>query len=506
MIEDILEIFDGKDVEVYGKTISIENKRMTKGQFQKYLQDEIRNSGLPDKIKADYAFMSDTDKKQHAGSVYDELVSICLRVDTDFDLEYFKKLQPVIDIGTSEKKMVNIDTGLCVSTSHSAWCEIIQHWKPAAKIPVMPVRFVYNPYKYDTSYDLKLDKATEIKVLNSYVPTSSIRKALEESGSRTDDVELPVFFKKFCDHLFLENQEQIDHFLDQLYLMFFKRCELFMCFITGTGVGKQFLFDVLSALLGPGNAKVASRSLMRSNFNSDLEDTRLLFFDEFPINMSNHMELKRLANDRQPIEKKGLSPENKKVFYSCMTGHNSLSSFYVESGDRRFQFYDCTDVKWSEASTEEERVAFYSDMVKQGPQAHQLLAYIYDRGESRDIDPHYLIKSKTFYEAVEESTPSWLRVALEHALKGKESVSMLTINKEASARDRNYIPEKKSTLNKHLEKYEYREGVKVGKAITGPNRKVIISFSTEMRAYVQKEVLNVEVEEVEEIDSEGDFL
>lgn len=102
------------------------------------------------------------------------------------------------------------------------------------------------------------------------------------------------------------------------------------------GIGKNTFFNTLSALFGYKNAFASKRSTLEK-FNSHLENSKLLLFDELQWSYSDRERLKEFANDRISTESKGKNASRgTRIYASLIIMNNDASNNCVQYDDRKF--------------------------------------------------------------------------------------------------------------------------------------------------------------------------
>lgn len=183
--------------------------------------------------------------------------------------------------------------------------------------------------------------------VNTYqIPSWQFARELTSSEVK-EFSHLPNILDNFFRALF-PSQDSREFVYDWLHFAITKRCETYLVLNGAKGIGKGIFTDyICRKLMGDRNWKQAAPSALESNFNAMLVDTRMIIFDEMPINDSEKVaKLKKYINKDQAIEFKGVDVgETITTYNSFIISSNNLSDIKIEWDDRRFSVMDLTELK-----------------------------------------------------------------------------------------------------------------------------------------------------------------
>lgn len=112
--------------------------------------------------------------------------------------------------------------------------------------------------------------------------------------------------------------------------------------ISTQGVGKGFIFQTMSQLMGPQNTAVILPDRLESQFNPYMGSTALVLVDEMKVNSRYNPEDKIKSYISEPtieINKKGQQERTCKVYANFLIFTNHAHATRVEEFDRRFWIY-----------------------------------------------------------------------------------------------------------------------------------------------------------------------
>jgi len=135
---------------------------------------------------------------------------------------------------------------------------------------------IYNPRIPDKFYDIVIDGVPVI-ALNTYKKPTWMSEDAEP--------EIPKIFKDFIDHLFI-NEKGKKYFYDWLYKSITDRAYTFLVLCGMKGIGKGQLQKLIRALHGRENFVEGKSGTISGQFNSQLENTRIIWFDEIRYDKS----------------------------------------------------------------------------------------------------------------------------------------------------------------------------------------------------------------------------
>ncbi len=172
------------------------------------------------------------------------------------------------------------------------------------------------------------------------------------NNDKLQDKEVIKYFKKHIPTIYLliknlfhnENNEVIINFLKWLHIVFFKnkRQDIIYLFMgknkqeQGQGSGKGVLINLLNNILSNLVVSINNTSY-KNNFNSNLMNKKIIFFDEVDFKKLDYNILKNLTgNENIRIEFKGKEPLNVKNVSSLLmfTNEHDLHD-KIQNDDRR---------------------------------------------------------------------------------------------------------------------------------------------------------------------------
>lgn len=475
---DFLSLFDGVDISLSGQHLILNGSKKTKQGFPKYLEDLVTQGEDIELLRA-WSGLSPSERKATARDVFDSLKDFGLEEEHKESTEgvhgYMLSLTPIVDHETAVTYMYDEETGNLVDTKPEAWEKTTD---PKGRNKPVPVQTVYNPFTLVIEKEKQVAESTGFMIVNRY----SISPALQDIYSVKGEVECPEFLERLTSHLLDGNTEQIHFLYDQMYLMLFKRAQQYLCFNGRQGAGKNFIADLIKGMVGSINYASAPKSIF-GQFNSVLRDKRIILFDEYRVDPANHRQLKKLANDYQVIEAKGIDAnKEERIHCSYIMFHNNLSDLYVESGDRRFAILDMTDKELIKSFSQEELFEYSKQMSNPDSELLRHCALFLLRwGQERTPNPFEKIKTKKFLEAVTVHTPHWLKAVIARAEKGETVIPLKRIKTDLKHVYKPMIPNRVDTVNNRLLNYDYRDGIKLGTANRdGHGGEIEIRISPEM--------------------------
>lgn len=394
-------------------------------------------------------------------------------VDYDSDIQYFSGLVPIIDMVTAEKKMATPETWEIMEDSYDACMEILP--KELRKIP-LPVYFEFNPY--DVEKFRSETRAEGIKNIINLYKCPSWRKVTKYSSS------LPVEAEKFFLHLFPDpiSREYCFFWIKNAII---SRNESILVLNGSKGIGKGVLATLIKYLVGMENYSEAPKSLLKSDFNSVLRNKRVIFFDEFNIrNGQDHDFLKKIANEFQTIERKGIDADKtEKIFNSYIIANNDATDMYVEWDDRRFSVVEMTDTDLRKTMTEQEIQDFCTKKVLDESFLAAVGNFILSKQYNPSFTTHSPLKTKRFYEMAFNSLAIWQKFLVEKWESGSTQVSLDSVKKDFENKNGKEVvfPANSVKIRDFFKNYRHNGVDAVGSIFREPNsKKWFLDFQTKV--------------------------
>lgn len=388
------------------------------------------------------------------------------KMRTDLGLEQeLENLTPVVNMEEDEILLIDEANSIVSDIKYSSWLKAIDaDYRKSVVNNSMPIaKFIFDPYTDMRVRRGSVDSGTRDMVFINTYSAPEWRRGAEAVE------KCPEFLSVFMGHLFMDNQEQIDYCLRWMAEAMLGRNETYLVLNGDKGVGKNTLYEIMKAVVSPKYAVTAPQSLTTSHFNSVLNNKRLILLDEYKINRTNHLFLKKIINKYQTIERKGVDADREfETFNSFMIFHNDISDMYLEKDDRRFSALDITTKNLLELWSADE----IEDYMRELNNPHSELtkeigSYLLWVGtkEFKNATP---FKGKKFHDIVEFNMPTWLQIVVAMIENGEVKKGRISFKKEIEKKlssemmGNKKVQWRKSTLEKYLKEYRYKDRYCIG--------------------------------------------
>ena len=224
-------------------------------------------------------------------------------------------------------------------------------------------------------------------VFNSYNPPFWLKDVFFSKGTKEVEIEknIPKPYEKFLMHLLDNDVESYEYVLDWLATAITSRNYCMLCTIGARGIGKGVLGEVMKEVVGVSNFHGTDNRIMTTNFNSQIENKKIVYIDEISVSNSREEDvLKTLINDYIEIEQKGIDAKYAKNHASIYISSNNLESLKLAGDNRRFSIVNLTDDKLINVMSKDE----ISNLVNDKDLISKFSRYLYHR----EVDDNKMLK------------------------------------------------------------------------------------------------------------------
>lgn len=194
-----------------------------------------------------------------------------------------------------------------------------------------PVFMEYDPRGERGVRSVKSGRETK-DVFNTYVPPLW-------KGHKNVTMKHPKMhplFLKCIRHVFPIKIER-QFFYAWVWASLFRRAPTYMILCGNAGLGKNRIKLLLRALHGHENTPDGKKSSLTERFNSQVERTTLLWFDELNFNEEVENILKEMQNETISIERKGVdATRSTKIYSSMVISNNYPRNNFIQFDSRKF--------------------------------------------------------------------------------------------------------------------------------------------------------------------------
>lgn len=369
-------------------------------------------------------------------------------------------LIPVLDLKTDEILLFNKKTQAISEMNFKAWERKLQKEEKGIVISTMrDALLVYDPYNLDTFVPVMWEEMEVLKV-NTYVPPPW------RTHTEPREVEMPEVIWDLLEHLF-PTDEHLTFVLNWMYLALIRRNETYLVLNGAKGVGKGIFCQVLAALVGREHYTDAPLSLLTSHFNSALDHTRLIVFDEQRVGKSEHNKLKRYINKFQNIEKKGIDADRAtEIYNSYVISNNDVGDMYIETDDRRFSVADLNTANLDEILTKNEIDVLVRELEDDSSKLVSDMGYwIYKYGQASHLHEFSVLKGLRFWDLAYNSLKEWQKFLVDKILQMDEvEYQIKSLGREFSKEANNFtrFPRNYSKVDDFLKNYRHKGSIELG--------------------------------------------
>lgn len=390
------------------------------------------------------------------------------------------KYIPFIDAVTGAKVMVDKQIGKCSKLHYDVWFRIIPPEEKKIVLESTRVGVIaFDPYQ-EKPFQTTTFERQEVIRLNLYEPPKwmqddrGILKHLSEEEK--DDLECPQEIMEFMSHLF-PDKECRDFVFNWMHYSLTRRCETYLTLNGKKGVGKGiFCNQLMQALVGEDNYLIAPESILDSIFNSALENTRMLVLDEVRVDNDKQLNrLKKYANNKQNIEKKGFDANNvTETFSSNIISNNDIMDMRLTWDERRFSIPELSDIPLLEIWEQEKIDGFIKRFSEDEEFVRQFGYWIFYKAKSSKYHEFSAWKSSRFNTIVYHSLSEWKKVIVDLILADKhgDGVAISDCKKEYKNRvDNGKFPVKPRRIKDFLEDYRHEGKYQLGELVFNTDEK-----------------------------------
>ena len=369
-------------------------------------------------------------------------------------------LVPVLDLKTDDVILFNKKTRNISEMSYKAWERKLTKEERAIVTHTMrDALLTYDPYNLDTFVPFTWEGMEVLKV-NTYVPPPW------RTHTEPSDVEMPDIIWDLLEHLF-PTDEHLNFVLNWMYLALIRRNETYLVLNGAKGIGKGVFCQVLAALVGKEHSTEAPLSLLTTHFNSSLDRTRLIIFDEQRVGKTEHNKLKRYINKYQNIEKKGVDADRAtEIYNSYVISNNDITDMYIETDDRRFSVPDMIHVNLEDVMPKEsidwlvrELEDEDSDLVR------EMGYYIYKYGKSVNLYEFSVLKGVRFWQLAYNSLKEWQKFLVDKIMQREETEYRIkSLGREFSKESQQFtrFPRNYLKVDDFLKNYRHLGSIELG--------------------------------------------
>jgi hypothetical protein len=364
-------------------------------------------------------------------------------------------LAPIRDIETGQRGLFDTAKDRVSPLDWETWYDKIPGDKEQREA-IMGMELLglmqYDPYTLQAK-KIRTYEGQEIYQFNSHIPPA---------WRFTDtEVEVPEFFLDFMEHLLPDKKCRI-YTINWMHEMIFGRNETMLVMVSTKGTGKNIFMEICEKLVGEHNYQIHSEDLFRSQFMGELENKRLVAFDETPISLKYKDKLKRISNARFSIERKGKEVElGKENFASYIIANNVHDGNHIDSDDRRFSVLDITEKRLQERFSDNE-IDTFVQALRNNPAIIDGIGQYIVANYDDSFENHIPYKGVKFYELRYWSLPQWKRFIVDLVQSERESYYPIdSVRMEYDEVHNARIWPTNNTIQKFLDEWRDYDGDKI---------------------------------------------
>ena len=408
------------------KSFRIDGKRKTKHQFKELVEPADLGSSVsilqkPEKQKI--KFFKDVLEEiqlRYNNMMEEELGSEALpalRVDS-------KAFIPLMDVYTGFKVLYNVKEKQLSQLNVKVWESMLEKEDLVYHMTEMRHAVLgYDPYNLESFIGMEFEGQQVLKV-NTYIPPKWRTQNIPQN------VECPPAIWEVLTHLIPDESDR-KFVLNWFYNALVSRNQTFLILNGAKGIGKGILCSLARMMVGKEHYEEAPGSILTTQFNGPIGNKRVISFDEEKVDKKGHTKLKRLANQFQSIEKKGVDAETQEVYNSYIVSNNDSSDMHIESDDRRFSVPQLTNRLLTDTMDIEDIKALSKLIETDEELAYDFGYYIYLHGKDEEMDEFSVLRGTKFFDLAYHSLFEWQKFIVDKILsKDFSEITLKSISRK----------------------------------------------------------------------------
>ena len=355
-----------------------------------------------------------------------------------------------------ERFLVDPDSQRVMGSSHESWKQVVgtetanNNFQGAGVLEYNPT-VLEASRPFDNSDNPFLGNST---IFNSYNPPDwKFRREQGEVGSYD-----PIM-KTFFDHLFPDIGCR-EYLFERLMMIVDGKLPVILVMNSVTGTGKGLLVEsIIKHGVGMSNFSNSPESWDKSGFNAWFADKQIAWFDEAKVNpdgeKSNTNLLKRLVNNYQAIEKKGVDVQGSTRVWASLivTNNQGTKNFKLEEDNRRFSILDVSQKKMKDVFGDAEAEVMGAAIDSDKDMLDNFWLWLSENYSTEKYGGHFALwKGKAYEKFLYDSRTLWQRTIIDMCTGGEYA----TITKEELTGRFNEArnPTDRSTIPHHISRIE----------------------------------------------------
>lgn len=385
-----------------------------------------------------------------------------IRAYEDMDSEDMAKIKRLIFINTEKRCLIEFSNKYILAEMCGLSLEDINDGSfPRGRVEFNP----FNPEFVREERDESI--GTDISIINAYNPPEW-RTLKERKGS------IPDLIQKLITHLF-PRPEEIEQVLDWMHYAVVKRNQTVLSLVGPRGSGKTLFYQVLASVVGHDLSEMVPPSALNSQFNSQLHNNRLVFFDEVDLQDKTAMDaVKRNLNDIIPIEKKGVDAFTAINYSSQIMATNDMAKFEVKHTDRRYSIPEVNSKDLKYSMSEEEIATLVAAVSRESMDLDMIAEFGYFLLNRKPKHSEFFaIKGDYFFHICDLNMPGWIQSVLDYLLEygepGKTILFSDIFRKAGGGTSKGPVPTAHRTFVHHISDYKLRGQWSMGEVVSSFN-------------------------------------
>lgn len=472
--------------EIFPK--EIEDLKNTYFKLAPQFYEELETKTPEARRKIKQRFFEDLEDTVSQSSSYspnaiDEELATKLQITTTkLNLSQYRLFKHIADDRYKGAEVLyDIEQGRLSKISPDVYMDSLRPDERAVFSPLYAV-FEYDPYNITPVRPLVFEGQTVNRV-NTYIAPEWRKLDAEVPDT------MPAIFSRFLKHIFPEVESR-RFVLSWMRNAILHRAETVLILNGAKGTGKNILADFLKELVGAENFGRAKKSLIQKEFNSMLEDKRLIFMDEIRIDKAGHTFLKDICNAEHNIEKKGKDANNlTPTYHSILACNNDSSDVYLEPDDRRFSTPNITDTPLKKVFSLDEIQALV-DLISDPLAIKTIGTFIINYEHDSYSDPFYAFMPEKFHALVYTSLYGWQQFIME-AMEANTKPINISHLREDSRESGVKFPSTSNKIENFLQNYLHRGLFRVG-YLEKEGKKVMLHITKEYKDFLNGDSIDID--------------